>query len=145
MKPELWPAGDPQAINTESPLRELRPMYGIDEKGVHHPEWAFTDVDDSPSKSFLIENHTNEKIKYYFDLAYTKRIEYELYDVRKDPYCLTNLCGQPEYSAVEKEMKDELLKELIRSGDPRVVGPDKEIFETYIRYSPIREFPKPEN
>jgi len=145
MKPELWPAGDPQAINTESPLRELRPMFGIDEKGVHHPEWAFTDVDDSPSKSFLIENHADEKIKHYFDLAYAKKVEYELYDVWKDPYCLTNLCGQPEYSAVEKELKDELLKELTRSGDPRVVGPDKEIFETYIRYSPIREFPKPEN
>ena len=145
MKPDLWPAGDPQAINTESPLRELRPMYGIDEKGVHHPEWAFTDVDDSPSKSFLIENHSDEKIKYFFDLAYAKKVEYELYDVKKDPYCLTNLCRQPEYSAIEKGMKDELLKELIRSGDPRIVGPDKEIFETYIRYSPVREFPKPEN
>ena len=40
-------------------------------------------------------------------------------------------------------MKDALLKELTRSGDPRIVGPDKEIFETYVRYSPIREFPKP--
>jgi len=39
-------------------------------------------------------------------------------------------------------MKDALLKELKRSGDPRIVGPDKEIFETYVRYSPIREFPK---
>jgi uncharacterized sulfatase len=39
-------------------------------------------------------------------------------------------------------MRDELRKELKRSGDPRVVGPDTGIFETYIRYSPIREFPK---
>ena len=144
MKPDLWPAGDPQAINTESPKRELRPMYGIDEKGKHHSDWAFTDVDGSPSKSFLIENYKDEKIKYYFDLAYAKRPEFELYDVKKDPYCITNLCGQPEYSAIENEMKDELLEELKRSGDPRVVGPDKEIFESYIRYSPIREFPKPE-
>jgi len=144
MKPDLWPAGDPQAINTESPKRELRPMYGIDEKGKHHSDWAFTDVDGSPSKSFLIENYKDEKIKYYFDLAYAKRPEFELYDVKKDPYCITSLCGQPEYSAIENEMKDELLEELKRSGDPRVVGPDKEIFESYIRYSPIREFPKPE-
>ena len=128
MRSDLWPAGDPQAINTESPTRELRPMYGIDENGVHHSEWAFTDVDACPSKSFIIENYKDEKIKHFFDLAYAKRPEYELYDVKKDPYCLTNLCGQPEYSEVEKEMKDELLKELKRSGDPRVVGPDKEIF-----------------
>ena len=67
MKPDLWPAGDPRAINTESPSGELRPMYGIDEKGIHHSDWAFTDVDASPSKSFLIENHTDEKIKYFFE------------------------------------------------------------------------------
>ena len=45
---------------------------------------------------------------------------------------------------IEKELKQALLKELKRSEDPRIVGPDKEIFESYIRYSPIREFPKPD-
>jgi len=144
MRPELWPAGDPQGINTESPQRELRPMYGIDEKGIHHSEWAFTDVDGSPSKSFLIEHHSDEKVKYFFEEAYMKNPEYELFDVKKDPFCLNNLAGKAEFSGIENEMKDELLKELKRSGDPRVVGPDKEIFESYVRYSPIREFPKPE-
>ena len=142
MKPDLWPAGDPRAINSET--GEMRPLYGIDEKGIHHSEWAFTDVDASPSKSFLIENHDDPGIKPYFDRAYAKRPEYELYDVKNDPYCLNNLCGIERYSVVEQEMKTELLKELERSGDPRVVGPDKEIFESYVRYSPIREFPEPD-
>jgi len=142
LKPELWPAGDPQAIDTET--GKLRPMYGIDEKGIHHSDWAFTDVDASPSKSFLIENHNDPNLKRYFDRAYAKRPEFELYDVKKDPYCLTNLYGNPRFSTIEKEMKTELLRELERSGDPRVVGPDKEIFESYVRYSPIRDFPKPE-
>jgi len=66
-----------------------------------------------------------------------------LYDIQKDPYCLSNLCGHAEYSTIENEMKDELINELKRSGDHRVVGPDTEIFESYIRYSPIREFPEP--
>ena len=139
LKPDLWPAGDPQAIDQET--GKLLPMFGIDDKGIHHSDWAFTDVDAAPAKSFLIENYSDEKIRYFFDLAFAKRVEYELYDVRDDPYCLTNLCGMPEYSAVEKELKDELLNELKRSGDPRVVGPDKEIFETYPRFSPMREFP----
>jgi uncharacterized sulfatase len=39
-------------------------------------------------------------------------------------------------------MKSKLREELVKSKDPRVVGPNTEIFETYIRYSPIREFPK---
>lgn len=141
MKPDLWPAGDPRAIDSET--GKLLPMYGIDENGIHHSEWAFTDVDASPSKSFLIENHNDPNMKSFFEWAYAKRPEYELYDIKKDPYCLTNLCGNPEVIIIEQEMKSELLKELERSDDPRVVGPDKEIFESYIRYSPMREFPKP--
>jgi len=142
IKPNLWPAGDPRAINTET--GELRPMYGIDEQGIHHSDWAFTDVDACPSKSFLIENHTDDKTKFYFELAFNKRSEYELFDIREDPYCLINLSAKPEYSEIENELKEELVRELKRTEDPRVVGPDKEIFETYNRYSPLREFPKPE-
>ena len=37
------------------------------------------------------------------------------------------------------------MKELKKSGDPRVVGPDKEVFDSYIRYSPMREFPDPKS
>jgi uncharacterized sulfatase len=80
-------------------------------------------------------------MQYYFDLAYAKRPVYELYGVLKDPDCITNLCGNPGYSTIEQEMKTELMNELKRSGDPRVVGPDPDIFESYTRYSPIREFP----
>jgi len=140
MKPDLWPAGDPQALKPGS-ANELLPMYGIDENGKHHSEWAFTDVDESPSKSFIIEHHSDPGMQHYFDLAYAKRPVYELYDVMIDPDCITNLCGNKDYSTIEQEMKAELMNELKRSGDPRVVGPDPEIFESYIRYSPIREFP----
>ncbi|MDP2856080.1 MAG: sulfatase [bacterium] len=141
IKPDLWPAGDPQALKPGS--EELLPMYGIDEKGIHHSGWAFTDVDGGPSKSFLVEHHTD--LQYYFDLAYAKRPMYELYNVQDDPYCLTNLCGKPDFAAIEQEMKTELMNELKRSEDPRVVGPDTEVFDSYIRYSPIRDFPKPVN
>ena len=40
-------------------------------------------------------------------------------------------------------MKSVLMKELKNSEDPLVVGPDKEIFDSYVRYSPIWEFPYP--
>jgi len=143
MKPELWPAGDPQAINLTT--NELYPMYGIDEEGKHHSELAFADVDASPSKSFLIENHQNPDIRPYFDWAYEKRPEFELYDVVNDPYCLNNLSENPKYMTINMSLKAALQEELIKSDDPRIVGPDKEIFETYIRYSPIRNFPKPFN
>lgn len=144
MKPERWPAGAPQRL-VEGSDTELRPMFGIDENGVHHSEWAFTDIDDSPTKSFIIEHFADASIRPFFDLALAKRPEFEFYNINSDPYCLVNLSGNPDYSAIEQEMKDALMHELKKSGDPRVVGPDKEVFDSYIRYSPMRYFPDPDS
>ena len=58
-------------------------------------------------------------------------------------FYLTSLFGNPGFSAIENEIKDELLKKLKSSVDREIVGPDKEIFEHYISYGPVREFPKP--
>lgn len=142
MKPELWPAGDPQGIKPGT-ADELLPMYGIDENGKHHSEWAFTDIDAAPTKTYLIEHWQDKNIKPYFDWAHAKRPEYEFFDVQNDPFCLNNLSGNSEYAITEKEMKESLLAELKKSEDPRIMGTDKEVFDSYIRYSPIREFPKP--
>ncbi len=143
MKPNRWPSGAPQRI-VKGTTNELWPMFGVDKNGKFHSEWAFTDIDAAPSKSFIVENRNNEKVSYYFHLTVDKRPEFELFDIKKDPFCLNNLFGNSSYSEIEKEMKTVLLKELTRSGDPRIVGPDKEVFDSYIRYSPMREFPKPE-
>lgn len=143
MKPERWPAGAPQRIvaGTED---ELWPMYGINDNGMHESAWAFTDIDAAPTKSFIIENMDDEKVKSFFHLAHDKRPEFEMFNVKTDPFCLTNLIGNGSFGKIENELKTALLEELEKSEDPRVVGPDKEIFDSYIRYSPMREFPKPE-
>lgn len=142
MKPERWPSGAPQRIKpgTEN---ELLPMFGIDENGEHHSEWAFTDIDPAPTKSFIIENYQDEKIRPFFEWTHDKRPEFELFNIKNDPANLTNLVGNAEYESVEKELKQALLEELRESKDPRVVGPDKEVFDSYKRYMHLREFPKP--
>ncbi len=143
MKPQRWPAGAPQRIKPETD-DELLPIYGIDEYGVHHSDWAFTDIDAAPSKSFIIENHTDENIRPYFDLAVARRPEFELFNVKDDPYNLNSLSGNPDYLEIEKELKEALIRELNKSEDPRIAGPDKEIFDTYPRYMHMREFPEPD-
>jgi uncharacterized sulfatase len=143
IKPERWPAGAPQALNPENP-EEMFPMYGIDENGIHHSDWAFTDIDASPTKSFIAEHWKDENIWPFFELAHSKRPEFELYDSKNDPFNLINLSGRVEYEKVENELKELLIRELERSGDPRVVGPDREIFDSYARFTgPMRLFPKP--
>jgi len=143
MKPNRWPAGDPQSIKPGT-TDELLPMYGIDENGKHHSDWAFTDIDAAPTKSFIIEHMNDEIIRPFFDLAHAKRPEFEFFNIKKNPFCLNNISGKEEFAETETEMKSALMEELKNSEDPRFVGPDKEIFDSYIRYSPIREFPKPD-
>ncbi len=142
MKPERWPAGAPQRI-VKGTTDQLWPMFGIDENGTHHSDWAFTDIDAAPTKSYIIEKMNDPEVKPFFDLAHAKRPEFEMFNIKEDPFCLNNLIGNEVFAEIEKEMKDVLLEELKKSGDPRIVGPDPEIFDSYLRYSPMREFPKP--
>ncbi|MCF8224415.1 MAG: sulfatase [Bacteroidales bacterium] len=143
MKPDRWPAGAPQRIDPENPGL-LLPMYGLDENGKHHSEWAFTDVDAAPSKSFLVEYMDDPGIRPFFDLSYLKRPEFEMYYVPEDPGCVNNLYGDPAHREMQVVLKKRLIKELADSKDPRIAGPDKEIFDSYVRYSRMRAFPKPD-
>lgn len=142
MKPDRWPAGAPQRIDPDNE-NQLLPMYGIDENGEHHSDWAFTDVDAAPTKSYLIENREDEEVRPFFEAAFEKNPEVLLYDLASDPDCMNNLADDPEYTGIKEAMKQLLITELRETEDPRVVGPDPEVFDSYLRYSPMREFPKP--
>ncbi len=142
LKPERWPAGAPQKYHPKD-TTQLLPRYGMDSRGKYIPDAAFTDIDDCPSKTYLIENYKNDSITHYFRLAHGKRPEFELYDVTNDPSCLTNLYENPNFKKTREQLWAALQGELLNSRDPRMVGPEKEIFDTYKRYSRIRKFPKP--
>ncbi|PKA97874.1 putative sulfatase [Flavobacteriaceae bacterium MAR_2009_75] len=143
INPELWPAGAPQKYHPKDST-ELMPMFGLDINGKYIPDAAFMDIDDCPTKTFLIENHDDKEIQKYFKLAVAKRPEFELFNVKEDPSCIKNLSGQEQYAEIEQKLKGQMMRELKRTGDPRVTGPVKEIFNTYKRYSPIRYYPNPQ-
>lgn len=143
IKPDRWPAGAPQRINPDD-TTSLWPMYGLDAGGKYIRNSAFTDIDDCPTKTFLIENYDDESIRPFFELSLGKRPEFEFFDVDKDPFCLNNLSGNPAYKEVEARLKSGLMAELESTRDPRVVGPDPEVFDSYVRYSPMRAFPEPD-
>lgn len=146
IKPERYPSGAPQRLKEQNDTG-CYPIYGIDEDGVFHSEWAFTDIDESPSKSYVFENMNTEEGSYYYNITASKRPEFELYDIKNDAACLHNLYDNSEFGVIQKEMKQALFAKLKETEDPRVVGKTKEereIFDSYHRYSSMRYFPKPE-
>jgi arylsulfatase A-like enzyme len=94
-----------------------------------NPETGFTNIDGSPTKSFILDQHRRGE-EYYFQLAMGKRGGEELYDLRTDPHCVNNLASDPQYDAVKHDLWTELEGYLRGSGDPRIFGRG-EVFDTY--------------
>ena len=77
-------------------------------------------VDGGPIKDVLINNKVSQP--YYYKLAIGKRPEYELYDVKADPYNMDNLAEDPLYQDVLDELKSQLFQYLELRQDPRITG-----------------------
>lgn len=127
-KPNRWPAGAPQKY---SPDGSLEPMH-----------LAYHDIDSSPTLTQLVAQRDDEEIGKYLDLAVGKRPEEELFDLAADPGCLENLAKSPDHAALLAELRTELDAYLEKTGDPRATGNER-IWDDYIRYSPVRRFPRP--
>ncbi|MCC5939305.1 MAG: sulfatase [Lunatimonas sp.] len=128
-KPERWPAGAPQKFEADG---SLGPEHG----GYH-------DIDACPTLDFLIDNRDDPEFGFYFYLAVDRRPEEEFFDVAKDPYCLQNLAVDPAFKKELEKARTDMEFYLRETGDPRMTA-EGEVFESYIRYSPIRTFPEPD-
>jgi uncharacterized sulfatase len=117
LKPDRWPAGDPVTDKSSA----IWPGY-----------W---DIDDGPTKLLMASEPSKWRVP--FRLGYEKRPEEQLYDIRSDQGCVTNLAGNPSFDAVKRRLRKELEAELTRQGDPRLTG-NGDIFDSYPRFGAMR-------
>jgi len=103
-KPERWPAGD--ADGGEN----------------NNPKGPYGDIDDSPSKQYMMNMKNEPAVTNLFALAFAKRPAEELYDLKKDPDQLNNVAELPEYAEIKQKLDDQLMSELKATRDPRVTG-----------------------
>jgi len=73
-----------------------------------------------------------------FNMAFGRRPEEELYDVKTDAGCLQNLASLEAHTAERKRLRALLEGVLREEGDPRRVGPNTDIFDSYPRVSEMR-------
>ena len=96
---------------------------------------GYHDIDGSPTKSFMMEHR--EEHAALFALAYEKRPEDELYDIKKDPGCLENLANSGDHKNTCRALRERLMQLLAEQQDPRALGTG-DIFESYPRVSHMR-------
>ena len=108
-EPERWPAGDP-------------PLYGDVDQHL--------DIAGSPSKQAVVEHDGSAGAKRRFDLAFGKHPAEELYNLKSDPWQLTNVAGEARFAVAKKNLHAELDQYLAATKDPRASGTGTE-FDRY--------------
>jgi arylsulfatase A-like enzyme len=112
-KSERWPMGAPFDIKADS-----APSF---DKLANNTYAGFRDIDASPTKAWLVEHRADDDLSAFLDFAWGKRPAEELYDMRKDPFQMKNLAGNPEYESVRKKLRAQLMAELQANKDPRLL------------------------
>ena len=92
-----------------------------------NPETGFTNCDSSPTKDLILALYEAGNDTYY-QLAFGKRPQIELYDIIGDRDCMYNLAGQDAYQHIVKNLTQKLFAFLIETEDPRLVQ-DKDYFD----------------
>ncbi len=116
--PGRWPMGE--APGYGRPTAPMPPFETLRETTTA----AFGDLDASPTKAWLITHRDDPGMQTFFDYAFARRPEFELYDLDSDPDCLTNLADDPRYAETRQSLTSRLMEELRATGDPRATGDD---------------------
>lgn len=85
-----------------------------------------------PSMEYMMAHKDDSaelKRLYAASFAYPRAAE-ELYDLKNDPYELTNLAAEPKFAEIKKKLSDRLMACLTETKDPRALG-NGEVFDKY--------------
>ncbi len=126
-QPLRWPVGDPPPGDGNiKPGEQVRPV-----------QQGYEDIDDSPSKRVMMAHR--DQWSDAFSRSFDKRAGEELFDLRRDPACLTNVVSDTAYTRILGDLRTTLDDELVKQADPRMTG-NGDIFETYPRFGQMRAF-----
>ena len=120
-EPERWPAGDPD---------------------LYHSVGSYGDVDDSPTKDYILNNRSTLPVIPFFKVAFSKRPPEELYDLRRDPHQLNNVASDTKYRKVLENLRTEMNDWQIATQDPRSRDSHYVVFDQYPYFGPpVRDAP----
>ena len=97
---------------------------------------SYSDVDESPTKTYIVSRQGDPTVKPFFDLAFEQRPREELYDLVQDPGELVNVAAVPQYAELREQLSARLHAALAATGDPRAAG-GGEAFDQYPYYGRV--------
>ena len=113
-EPDRWPMGIPGPVaNGDVPAHNAL---------ANNTTVCFADLDASPTKAWMIEHRADPDHAAQYELGFGKRPRIELFDLCSDPHEIENLAGNPGYAEIQRKLEKQLMAELRRTGDPRVLS-----------------------
>lgn len=110
---ERWPTGAPKqsaAITELEKLAELgQETYG-----------AFEDMDGGPTKAFVMSVRDDADQRKYWEYAFAKRPQEELYRIQNDADSMLNLAEHPEFKTEKEKLAKQLTVVREATKDPRL-------------------------
>ena len=92
-----------------------------------NPELDLKDTDASPTKTLVTAQGEQSP---FWQQAFGKRPNEQLFNLSKDPDCVSNLAADPAFAAKASALRDKLMAELKRQQDPRALG-QGDVFDQY--------------
>ena len=96
-----------------------------------NPETGYLNTDGGATKTQILNDRRKYGTNKYWDLCFGKRPNKELYNVVNDPLCINNLIDQPGLLETTVNLETQLIKELKRQKDPRILG-NGNVFDEYL-------------
>lgn len=95
-----------------------------------NPETGYLNVDGGATKSYILNLRRRGEDVRYWQWAFGKRPQEELYRIADDPECINNLADQEQFAEVKEGLKNQLFQKLEQQGDPRMAGKGH-VFDKY--------------
>jgi arylsulfatase A-like enzyme len=104
------------------------------------PETGYLNTDGGPTKTEILNAHRRDPGDAHWHMCFGKRPGEELYNLRNDPDCLTNLADSEEHHLQREQLRQKLFQELADQGDPRMFGQGGVFEAEPCAYEKIRNF-----
>ena len=121
--PDRWPIGAPNGFEDPEFLTdpiEIEDLLAAGFPGRKVSE-SFADIDNGPTKVWMLANRDKVDVRPKFDLTFGKRPARELYDLRVDPHHMNNIASLPDYKDILDKLHKKLFTVLEERNDPRVI------------------------
>ncbi len=105
--------------------------YKTDRWPSGNPETGYLNCDGGATKSQILADRRETGSNQFWSYCFGKRPEREMYNVKNDPDCIVNLINEPSLQPLILELENQLVTELTKQQDPRMLGKG-DIFDRYL-------------